>query len=139
MSNIPKGQHHTPRLHLQHFVDRGAGNRVWTYDKLSGRVWSASPDETAVETHFYSAELPDGTMDTRLEDVIGKIEDAAAPVYTALLEGKIPGPSQERSAFARFVGLMYARTRAMRRMAGETAARLAQINLYFTGRHPQGV
>jgi hypothetical protein len=36
VSNVPKGQHHTPRPHLQHFIDMGAGNRVWTYDKLSG-------------------------------------------------------------------------------------------------------
>lgn len=136
MSGIPKAQHVIPRLHLQHFAD--ASGLVWTYDKHSGRVWAAAAEETAVESHFYSGELPDGTMDVRIEEVIGRIESAAAPVYSALLDGKIPAmAAPERAAFAHFLGLMYARTRPMRRMAGEIAARLIQIRLYATARHSE--
>jgi len=33
---------------------------VWTYDAQTGQVRSAVPEQTAVETHFYSVERDDG-------------------------------------------------------------------------------
>lgn len=77
--STPKGQHTIPRLRLQHFA--GAEGRVFTYDKIAGKVWATTPDETAVETHFYSAELKDGSIDTSIEAHLSQIESAAAPVY----------------------------------------------------------
>jgi hypothetical protein len=58
---------------------------VWTYDAQTGAVRSSIPDETAVESYFYSAENPDGTMDNRLEEALALVESYAAPVYEALL------------------------------------------------------
>jgi hypothetical protein len=106
----PKGHHFIPRLHLQHFVGNDPKGQVWTYDAQTGRVWSAIPEETAVQTHFYSAENPDGTMDTRLEEAISKVEGAAAPVYDRLLQGVIPQDPKERMDFAYFTALMLVRT-----------------------------
>jgi hypothetical protein len=90
----PKGHHFYPRLCLQHFAGTEPGGEVWTYDAISGKVWSAIPEETAVETHFYSAEQPDGTMDTRVEDFLSDVESRAAPVYEGLLSGIVPGAAQ---------------------------------------------
>ncbi len=61
------------------------------------------------QTHFYSIEQPDGTMDTRIEEALSKFEGRAAPVYDALLRGDIPKPSKERMYFSQFLGLMIAR------------------------------
>ncbi len=77
----PKGQHFIPRLHLQHFAGDNPKGQVWTYDATSGQAWSAIPEETAVQTHFYSAERDDGSMDTRIEEFLSIVEGAAAP-YT---------------------------------------------------------
>jgi hypothetical protein len=99
----PKGQHFIPRLHLQHFTGDNPKGQVWTYDAPSGRAWSAIPEETAVQTHFYSAERDGGSMDTRIEEFLSTVEGAAAPVYECLLKGAIPKDSQERMSFAQFL------------------------------------
>jgi hypothetical protein len=133
----PKGQHFIPRLHLQHFTGQDPKGQVWTYDAQTGRAWSAIPEETAVQTHFYSAEKPDGTMDTSIEEALSKIEGKAAPVYNTLLQGTIPGPSQERMDFSHFLGLMQARTPATRRMTAEIYGRGIQIHNYAYATHPE--
>ncbi len=133
--STPKGQHTIPRLHLQHFA--GVEGRVFTYDAIGGKVWAAVPEETAVETHFYSAQLADGSIDTSVEAHLGQIESAAAPVYLGLLSGKIPGQVQERADFAHFLGLIYSRTVAMRRVAGEMYGKMLQAQMHFTASHPK--
>jgi hypothetical protein len=76
----PKSQHFIPRLHLQHFAGPSPKGQVWTYDAVAAKTWSAIPEETAVQTHFYSAEKDDGSMDTRIEEFLSSVESLAAPV-----------------------------------------------------------
>jgi Protein of unknown function (DUF4238) len=130
---IPKKQHFIPRLHLKHFVGADPQGQIWTYDAQTGNVHSAIPEETAIETHFYSMEKPDGTMDTRIEECLASIESNAAPVYEALLRGEIPKDSQVRSDFSAFLALMYFRTPVMRRMFAELYSRIVQIKGYAYG------
>jgi hypothetical protein len=124
----PKRHHTTPILHLKHFTD--ANGQVWAYDAETSDTRPAAPRNTAVQTHFYSAEGVGGTMDTRLEEYLAKVESAAAPVYEALLRGQLPENSQARADFATFLALMYVRTPAMRRMHGEGYGRYLQILVY---------
>src|SRR5580693_3691700 len=79
--NATKRHHVIPRMHLRHFAGQHPPDHVWTYDALSGKVWSATPENTAVEGYFYSGERSDGSMDPALENLISKIEDAAVPSY----------------------------------------------------------
>ena len=132
----PKGHHFIPRLHLQHFVGEDPPGQVWSYDKQTRRTWSAVPQETAVQTHFYSVEQPDGTMNTSLEEALSKIEGAAAPVYQRLVERAIP-EDQERMDFAHFTGVMIVRTPAMRRMMAEIYGRMLQIENYAYATNPE--
>ena len=129
----PKRQHFIPRLHLQHFVGTEPKGHVWTYDAQTGDVRSAIPEQTAVETHFYSVKTADGTMDTRLEEHLASVESNAAPIYEALLRGELPTDPQKRVDFSTFIALMYSRTPAMRRMHAETVSRGAQIMNYAYG------
>jgi hypothetical protein len=126
----PKSHHTVPRLHLQHFTGNEPAGQVWTYDAEAGREWSAIPEETSVQTHFYSVEQDDGTMDTRLEEFLAEVESKVAPIYENLLKGKLPGDEQGRMDFAQFLALMYMRTPAMRRMAAQIRGRGAQIMSY---------
>jgi Protein of unknown function (DUF4238) len=130
-----KSQHTIPRLHLQHFVGPEPAGQVWAYDATTGKRWSAIPEETCVQTHFYSAERNDGAMDTRLEEFLSQIESRAAPVYEALLKGLLPR-DQARADFAQFLALMHCRTTTMRRMAGEIHGRGAQIAAYAWASNP---
>jgi hypothetical protein len=129
----PKRQHFIPCLYLKHFVGPAPKGQVWTYDAQAGAVRSAIPEETAVETHFYSVENPDGTMDTRIEEALASAESHASLVYEALLRKEIPKASQARADFSMFLALMYARTPAMRRMYAEGYSQLLQCRLYANG------
>jgi len=132
-----KSQHTIPRLHLQHFAGPKPPGQVWTYDALTGKFWSAIPEETCVQTHFYSAERSDGTMDTGLEEHLAQVESRAAPVYEALLKRRLPSDRQARLDFAQFLALMHCRTTAMRQMAGEVHGRGAQILSYAYASNPK--
>jgi hypothetical protein len=132
--STPKRQHFIPILHLKHFVGAAPKGQVWTYDAESGEVRSATPENTAVQTHFHSIEGNDGAMDTRVEDYLSTVESNAAPVYEALLHAEIPPKgSQGRVDFATFLAVMYVRTPAMRRMGAEMVGRQLQILCYAYG------
>ena len=133
----PKGQHFIPRLHLQHFAGQSPKGQVWTYDAVVGKAWSSILEETAVQTHFYSAEKDDGSMDTRFEEFLSEVESAAAPVYKRLLRGVILKDSQARVDFAQFLALMHVRTPAMRRMHAEIHGRGIQIHNYAYASNPE--
>jgi Protein of unknown function (DUF4238) len=134
----PKRQHFIPILHLKHFAGADPKGQVWTYDAESGEVRSATPENTAVQTHFYSVEGEDGVMDTRVEDCLAEIESHAAPVYEALLRAEIPAKgTQARADFASFLAVMYSRTPAMRRISGELTGRLMQSLNYAYGSNEQ--
>jgi hypothetical protein len=130
---VAKRQHFIPRLHLQHFSGQEPKGHVWTYDAQTGQVRSAVPEQTAVESHFYSIENDDGTMNTEIEEKLAKIESNAASTYEDLLKHVIPQETQARADFAAFLAIMYVRTPAMRRMSAEMISRGAQILNYAYG------
>jgi hypothetical protein len=103
---------------------------VWSYDAQAGKIWSAIAEETAVQTHFYSAAKADCTMDTRFEKFLSEVEGRAAPVYENILKGVIPKGGRARRDFAQFLALMHVRTPAMRRLAAEVLGRGIQIHSY---------
>ena len=55
----PKGQHFIPCVHLRHFAGHDPKGQVWTFNKNTGAMWSAIPEETAKQTQFYSIQTED--------------------------------------------------------------------------------
>ncbi len=135
--NEPKNHHFIPILHLQHFIGAEPKGHVWTYEKMTGDIRSSIPAETGFETHFYSVQKEDGSMDTSIEKHLAAIEGKAAPVYQELLRGQIPTDPQQRMDFAHFLALMHVRTPAMRRMIGKMHGQQAQVMRYAYGSHPK--
>lgn len=134
----PKGHHFIPCLHLMHFTGPEPEGHVWTYEKDTGTCRSSVPEQTAKQTHFYSIEKPDGTMDTQIEETLSQFEGRAAPVYEALLGGQTPSPSNEaneRMYFSQFIALMIARTPAMRRMYADVIGKGIQVQNYAYAIH----
>ena len=123
-----------PRLALKHFA--GPDGKVWTYDKATGKRWPAKPGRTGVEAHYFSVERRDGSMDTTLEDLLSALEGEVAPIYERLARGLMPRGS-DREAFGHFLGVTYARTPAMRRMAASVHKAGLESRLAFTAQHPQ--
>jgi len=131
---IPKGQHQMPRFYLERFAGREPEGQVWSYDMDTGKVWSATPENTAKETHLYSVTLEDGQRITDLEDFIAGVEGKAACVYDKLLAGeKIEG--QERADLASFFAMTFVRTSAFRRIYAEIMVGFQVLKMYVTAEH----
>jgi hypothetical protein len=128
----PKRHHFVPIVHLKHFAGLLPDGHVWTYDASTGNVRSSIPENAAVQTHFYSAPSSDGTMDTRLEDHLARVESDAAPVYEALLRGEIPKNNQARADFATFLALMHVRTPTARRNSAAIYGRILQTTMHVS-------
>jgi len=63
--SAPKRQHVIPRLHLKNFVADNPKGLVWTYDAVEGTARPATPENTGVQSYFYSAETTDGKLTAR--------------------------------------------------------------------------
>ena len=132
-----KAHHTVQRFHLAQFVGYAPKGHVWIYDNRTGVPRSAIPENVSVENNFYSFERKDGTWDNVLDDWITNVEGKATPVYTKLLEGKIPPYSQDKYDFAQYLALTYVRTRAARRMSAETIGQMMQVRHYAHAENPK--
>ncbi len=92
----------------------------------AAKIWSAIPDETAAQTHFYPGAKADGTMDTRFEKFVSEVEGRAAPAYENILKGVIPKDGHARRDFSQFLALMHVCTPAMRRVTAEVLGHRVQ-------------
>jgi hypothetical protein len=127
-------QHKTPALSLKHFA--GPDGYVWTYDKVRQRCWPARPERTSVEAHYYSVEREDGTMDVALENSFSRIEGESSPIYQNIVNGVIPHGS-DCEIFGHFLGLMYVRSPAVRRISAEVYKSFLETNNAFTAQNPE--
>jgi hypothetical protein len=123
-----KKQHFVPRFYLDHFKDANA--MIWTYDKKSespaGNVRSASPENTAVNTNFYSVQNADGSYNDVVENLLADFESDVAPIYGSLLGGEVP-KGLEKDKMAVFFAALYARSPAQINSAAWLLGALAQV------------
>lgn len=56
--STPKRHHYLPRFYLDRFTDRG---RLYLFDREEAEHRIQTPKNTAVQTHFYTADMPDGS------------------------------------------------------------------------------
>jgi hypothetical protein len=124
-------QHYIPCVHLKRFTDINTKNHVWTYDSQTNECRHGTPENTAVESHFYSIENPDGTKNIKLEKLLAEIEGKAAPIYDELLNKNVVVDFGKRDNFSLFLAMMYFRTPTMRRVVAEFIAKNMQISNYI--------
>lgn len=118
-----KKQHFVPRFYLAQFADQEG--MVWNYDISENVVRPATPENTAVETNFYSILNNDGEYNDEIESWLQGVEGTAAAIYPKLLKGeKLEG--QEKADFAVFVSSLYARSPAIVTAYAELTGYLAQ-------------
>lgn len=118
-----KRQHYVPKFYLEYFTD--ADGKVWTYDTANGDVRSGTPQNTAVETNFYSIKDESGEYVDALEDWLADVEGKAAPLYPKLLRGEILA-DQEKADFSVFLSSLYTRSPAMVHANAELLGKMVQ-------------
>lgn len=122
MVNRPARQHYVPRFYLEQFAD--PDGLVWTYEKGSGRKWSASAENTATETNVYSTKNEDGTYNDQIEKMLSLIESDVAPIIPKIRKGGLLD-EQEKAAFCWFVASLFVRSPTSIRIAAEIAGNMA--------------
>lgn len=130
----PKGHHQISRFYLERFAGSDPEGHVWSYDMDSGKVWSATPENTGKETHLYSVTLESGERLADIEKMLSVIEGKAAePLEKLLRDGYIKG--QERADLASFFAITFVRTNSFRRQYAEAMIGMLNVQLYATARH----
>ncbi len=121
--NRTKRQHYVPRFYLAYFAD--AEGMVWTYDTERNEVRAGTPENTAVETNFYSVRDEADEYVDALEEWLSGVEDKAAPLYPKVLKGELLD-GQEKADFSVFLSSLYTRSPAMFRAISELTGIVAQ-------------
>jgi hypothetical protein len=111
---------------------------TWLYDKNADRdgPLQSSPGNTAVQEHFYSVILPDGTRDTRLDDLLRDTESASAPIIAKLLDRQ-PLSYEERDLVAHFMGLSMVRVPAYIDAFVKSCAAMEKETMRLLARRPE--
>jgi hypothetical protein len=87
---------------------------VWRLDRVSGQPQPVAPKYEAALPHYYRLEYPDGTTDSRPEDLLASIENGTGPILQRLERGDKPTDA-DRAWLALFVVLQHRRTPVVRR------------------------
>lgn len=81
----PKQHHYVPRFYLERFVDHDG--HLWTFDKLTDKVFGASPSKLARESGFYEAPALGNEIDqTAMEGMLSELESEASAIIARWLE-----------------------------------------------------
>lgn len=134
MATRTKRQHFVPRFYLAHFADNN--ELVWTYDTLEAAVRSSKPEQTAVESNFYSPADNEGNYNDSLETWLSQVESDGAALYPRVLRGD-PLEGNERQRFAVFLASLFGRSPAMITAYAEMQGYSAQLLTQFSAADPK--
>lgn len=129
----PKKQHYVPRFYLEHFTD--SNGMVWAYDLQTDEIRTGTPENTAIETNFYSVINDDGVYNDEIENWLQGVEGKASELYPRVLRGERL-KDQEKADFAVFIASLYARSPAIVTAYAEMSGYMAQhfTNVTFANR-----
>ena len=111
-ADIPKDQHYIPRFWLLGFADPPTkAGKVSAVD-LTGanRTSRVGTKRAATERHFYTLTGPDEQPNPVLEDLLGHIEDKAAPAFKKIASGCLRLSPVERLNVALLLAAQIVRT-----------------------------
>ncbi len=124
-----KKRHHTqPKFYLRRFavpsLQKGESEGFWVYRRGQGTPQWLPAETVCIHSHFYSYVDESGKRNAAIEDLLGEVESAVAPVVERLVSGGFAElGNRDRNRLALFVALAYARTPKTRRMVVEAVER----------------
>jgi uncharacterized protein DUF4238 len=115
----PKSHHYVHRAYLEGFVDpetrkRGEGY-LWAY--MPGKSpFKQRPERVAKRNYYYCLqEGDDGKRDFRVEEVLGKLEDAALPILHRFRDHEFDLSADDKLTFAGYIALAFTRVPSFER------------------------
>jgi hypothetical protein len=114
------------------------GPRLWVANLLRGTVELRSPKGIAKSVDYYAVQKDDGTTDHFFEtEVLRRVEDAVAPIFTKLRTGQYPLAAEERVKLAEFMALLRTRIPASRDQTEKVAGYVGHAWIRVAARHPE--
>lgn len=104
--STPKRHHYLPQFYLKEFAD--PSDKVWLYDRETGKLWHTHVKDVCVETHYYSITKPDGSKDPSLEKIFSGMESKAKNVIDKLNKNE-PITEEEKAELAMFIAFQFVR------------------------------
>jgi hypothetical protein len=111
--SITKKQHYVPRLYLRQFADPPGSDKVWVYDKGTGKRFQTNVERIAHENYFMD---PSGNLEQPFEKMFGVFESLFDPVLKIIINQQdITGLTvDEKISVVAFVVAQEYRTRTYR-------------------------
>lgn len=129
MSQRPVRHHVLPQFYLRAWAD--AQGTVAMRDRSERPEIRTGTTALAVEKDFYSVEGPDGEKDSSVEEGLAKIDAEGAAVHNALRSLEFPLASDQKDAFATWLGLQWVRGRSSRANGSELADKMQKMLIRF--------
>jgi hypothetical protein len=129
-----KRHHHTvPRFYLNRFADET--KHVVRVALPGDERRSISTTDAAVIKDFYLVQLPDGSWSDAVEDMLGDLENKAAPALQDLIDhDRWPLDSRAREAIASWAAAQYLRTSAVRQVGDDLTNLVLKLAVATGGR-----
>lgn len=121
--STPRKHHYVPKSFLAAWTGTGAvDGQLQVLDKRSGRTWTTSPLNVAVERDLYLLDLREVGPEVdalQIETTFGLVEAQAMPIIKALIAGGSSPTGIAREELITFVAVLIMRSPSMLRAAEE--------------------
>lgn len=124
-ANVAKVQHYVPKFLLRHF-GTGKKDKIFVFDKHTGRIFTTNVKNIAAESRFYDFKLEG--KDFSIEKGLARVEGLAKPIFKSILETDSLAhmTDQERAALCIFLSMQFTRSKWYREQFRELPRQLKQ-------------
>lgn len=132
-----KKHHYVPRFYLDGFTPDGNDDRLYVFDKETGRQWRSNLTNTACEKDFYVLEVEESGDSLALERLLGKFERDGAEAIRFLAENKAVPDGELYEKLMGFMGLMAVRSPDLIARIEKPFAQVSKSVLYQMTESPE--
>lgn len=130
-------QHYVPASYLAAFTpDCNRDSQLFVYERNTGKMFRAAPDNTAKLRNYYSIPLPDGSHDDSVDVMITALEGQAMPSLRKMRARDYNLSTFERALLATFIGFQEVRTPWTRRMFHQMEEETTTSTMHFAANQP---
>lgn len=130
-------QHYVPASYLAGFTpDNNRDSQLFVYERNTEKMFRAAPDNAAKQRNYYSAPLPDGSHDDRIDVMITALEGQAVPSLRKIRERNYNLSNFERALLATFIGFQEVRTPWMRRLFHQMEEETTTSTMHVAANQP---